>query len=169
MWIPAPELLNTAVQTHRIKWRQEILAHFSNVINFKTSGYFLGTQTCSDDSEPVPERTLSHTDARMFSLLLCFTCFLICLCWIIIFFFNLWEKEWPEHACLTFCYLLAGAHIREKVHFVVLCVLDLSTAHAFQTVCCFLSGHSHLCLKEILREIMSWIEHFMNISLYRNV
>lgn len=98
---------------------------------------------------------------------LCFTCFLICLCQVILFY--LWEKEWPEHACLTFCYLRAGAHIREKVHFVVLCVFDLSTAHAFQTVCCFLSGHSNLCLNEILREIMSWIEHFMNISLYRNV
>lgn len=34
--------------------------------------------------------------------------------------------------CLTFCYLRAGAHIREKVHFVELCVFVLSAIDAFK-------------------------------------
>lgn len=39
--------------------------------------------------------------------------------------------------CLTFCNLRAGVHIREKVHFVVLCVFSLSAAtRASQPVCC---------------------------------
>lgn len=39
--------------------------------------------------------------------------------------------------CLTFCYLRAGVHIREKVHFVVLCVFSLSAAtRTSQPVCC---------------------------------
>lgn len=55
-------------------------------------------QPRGDDSEPEPKLTHRQPNVRTpFG----FTCFLICSNCVIF----IWEKEWPEHACLSFCYL----------------------------------------------------------------
>lgn len=78
---------------------------------------------------PVPVNTLTHTQNQMFSLLfISFFCFIF---YFNCFFLYIYKKRGDLNMlCLNLCYLRAGVHIREKVHFVVLCVFrSLNNTH----------------------------------------